>query len=134
MDQIYNTDGFNNMDELNIYFDELDNMASTDEFNNTDDETGDELESYKDELSMNISRRYFNQFFSQYIQMNTVTNKYLGQDKKHTNSSYYEFLILHHEVIFISSLSFISSISFSNWKTFDDYWTLKFLDEVKNQD
>ncbi|GES77271.1 transcription factor GTE12-like [Rhizophagus clarus] len=140
LNNINNTD--DNMDELNNYFDELDNMGeindinelsnidgldnnmdeinnSADELSNTDDETDNELESYLDELSMNISGRYLNQFFSQYIQMSTVTNKYLGQDilifyikEKHTNSSYYEFLILHHD-------------------TFDDYWTQKFLEEIE---
>ncbi|CAB5207851.1 unnamed protein product [Rhizophagus irregularis] len=47
------------------------------------------------------------------------------------NLSYREFLIKHHDIIFISSLSFISSLPFSNWKTFDDYWAIKFLEEAK---
>ncbi|GET03087.1 transcription factor GTE12-like [Rhizophagus clarus] len=130
-----NTDELNDMDELN-YFDVLNNINeinNTDESNDTDND-----ENYMNELIALNNMRISHQFFNQYTQINAVTNKYLGQDiiisyikKKHTNISYHEFLILHYDVIFISSLSFISSLLFSNWKTFDNYWALKFLEEVE---
>ncbi|GET03090.1 transcription factor GTE12-like [Rhizophagus clarus] len=130
-----NTDELNDMDKLN-YFDVLNNINeinNTDESNDTDND-----ENYMNELIALNNTRISHQFFNQYIQINAVTNKYLGQDiiisyikEKHTNISYHEFLILHYDVIFISSLSFISSLLFSNWKTFDNYWAFKFLEEVE---
>jgi hypothetical protein len=47
--------------------------------------------------------------------------------------SYCNFLIENenHGIIFNSSISFISTSSFSNWKTFDDYWASKLLEEVE---
>ena len=49
-----------------------------------------------------------------------------------TNLSYREFLTEYHDLIYIASFPYISSLPFSNWKTFDDYWADKFLDEAND--
>lgn len=56
--------------------------------------------------------------------------KYLLHNR--TNLSYREFLTEYHDLIYIASFPYISSLPFSNWKTFDDYWADKFLDEAND--
>ncbi|RGB37837.1 hypothetical protein C1646_756466 [Rhizophagus diaphanus] len=69
--------------------------------------------------------------------MSLIINSYLCKRQlvsylvhNRTNLSYREFLTEYHDLIYIASFPYISTLPFSNWKTFDDYWAHKFLDEA----
>ncbi|CAG8452165.1 uncharacterized protein OCT59_021520 [Rhizophagus irregularis] len=71
--------------------------------------------------------------------MSLIINSYLCKNQlmkyllhNRTNLSYREFLTEYHDLIYIASFPYISSLPFSNWKTFDDYWADKFLDEAND--